>query len=484
MNEENRMYVPQREILLYGVANGGQTISYNTLTGYLTYFLVNIFNVDAKIVSSMLFIEGIWDALNDPLMGSVVDRTRTRWGKLVPYLRVVPLPLAVSTALLFSGPLFVGNRAPSDPVKVIYMIVTYFVWEFFYTVGDVPFWGLSTAISPSPLDRTRAITSARFISTFLGGIPGVTIPILLDVVNGGGLGGNLRVFFCMFAIISGTVGMVLFSLAGFFVKERIAQSNEEPSISDSFRAMFTNRVLRLLIFKELLSALGDIGGVFTTYYYLDVLGHASLTLLTGAPGVVVTVVSYTLIRKLKERFNNRQLSIMSMVAPSVMTSLKFLAAIGSGRYMKLAWMIPLSIVESMFNSFFAGVGSVVPTEMIGEAVDYMEWKTGKRTEGVSFSALTFVSKFKGAISRSVGTFLIPVIGYRTSNTGAIVIQTPTTKRNIFAMYTIVPSLLRLLGIIPLLFYDLVGEKRELMYHELTRRRAEVEKEPEEITSPN
>lgn len=471
MNGEKRSYVKNREFVLYGIANGGQCISYNTLTGYLTYFFVNIFNVDARIVSSMLFLEGIWDAINDPIMGTLVDKTRTRWGKLRPYLLAVPVPLALTTVLLFSGPLLVGDYASTDYRKVIYMIITYFAWEFMYTIGDVPFWGMSTAISPNPADRTKAISSARFISNIVGGIPGILIPIMIDLVSGGVIGSGLRTVFCIYSIITGCLGMGLFSLAGLFIKERVVQSDEQPSVLESLKSMFANKPLRILILKDLLSSLGGIAGVFSTYYFVDVLGSASISLVTGIPGTIVNFVSYLFIPFFKRFFDNKQLIIVSKLVPTAGVVLKFLVGIGSKRYAKMGVMVPMLMLEGVINSVFSGVNNVVPMEMIGETVDYAEWTTGQRTEGISFSAITFLGKFSGAMSRALGTFLIPLIGYKTSNTTSFVAQTEATKRNIFLMNSIVPALLGLIGLIPMLKYDLVGEKRERMLSELAERRA-------------
>jgi AraC-like DNA-binding protein len=116
-------------------------------------------------------------------MGSIVDKTRTRYGKLRPYLIFTPIPLGIVTVLFFGGPVFLGEV--SIAAKIVYMSVTYFVWEFFYTIGDIPFWGLSAAISPNPADRSRAITSARFISSVVGGLPGIVVPVCIDLCRNG-----------------------------------------------------------------------------------------------------------------------------------------------------------------------------------------------------------------------------------------------------------------------------------------------------------
>ncbi len=467
-------YVSPRENILYGVANGGQCMSYSYLCSYITYFFVNVFNIDPTIVSLMLFIEGIWDTINDPLMGSLVDKTRTRWGKFRPYLIGVPIPLAITTIALFAGPLIVGEGGSRAPEKIVYMIITYFLWEFFYTIGDVPFWSLSAALSPNPDDRTRAITSARFISGIVGGIPGIAMPILIDLSNHHVIGTSLRQLFFVMALITSIVGMSLFSLSGFCVKERVMQSPDEPSFKECLTGLYTNRPLRILILKEILGAFGGIGGTFGTYYFVDVLGVASVSLIMGIPSAILAFVSFLCLRLFKKYMNNKQMIIFARLYNFVISILKYL--IGLKHYTSLKVMIPLFMVADGLNAITSSIGAVVPMEMVGETSDYAEWTTGKRTEGISFSVMTFVGKFSNALSRSSGTFLLKIIGYRTSDTSAVVRQSAETKSKIWLMYALVPSLLGIIGVIPMFFYDLTGKKREKMYEELTERRLKLSKE--------
>ena len=459
----NRRYVGVKENLAYGVACGGQNMSYTFMASYLTYFFVNVFGIDPAIVATMLFIEGIWDAVNDPIMGSIVDKTRTRFGKLRPYLLVIPIPLAVVTMLLFAGPVLMAEATMG--AKVVYMVITYFVWEFLYTICDVPFWGMSAAISPNPADRTRAISSARFTASILGGLPGIVLPVLIDLINAGAVNVSLQKVFFVIGIVVSFVGMGLFSLAGICTRERVAQSLEEPSLLDSFKYLFQNKPLMLLILSNILGALGGINGIFQNYYFIDI------------PGTVIGFVAYLMIGPLKKRFNNKQISIWMSVICGVLPAITFV--LGYGNMKNMSVMVPLLMVQGALNALFNGVRMVIPTEMIGETVDYMEWKTGKRSEGMSFSILTFISKFTGAMSKSMGTGLLKAIGYVTSSTNAVVPQSMHTQRGIFAMYTIIPGLLGILGIIPLFFYDLVGEKQQKMLKELAERREKTEKQEEE-----
>lgn len=469
-----RRFVGTRETLVYGIANSGQVMTASLITGYLTYFYVNIFNIDPVIVASMLLFEGIWDAFNDPLMGSLVDKTRTRWGKFRPYLLGIPAPMALVSVVLLAGPLLINDPNPRSAVKIVFMFVTYTLWELLFTISDVPFWGMSAAISPSPEDRTRAIASASFLSRNLGGIPTTIMPIMMDLTKNGIVKTDLKQTFFITGSACAIIGMGLFFLAGIFTKERVAQSMEEPRLIDCFKSITKNGPLKLLIWHNLLGALGNIGGIFGQYYFIDVLGNASASLFVWMLGSVVTPVSYAFIGKVKERFNNKQIVIISKLFNDFIGILMFFLSIK--RYADIRFMLPMMSIRNALSAIFHGVGSVVPKEMIIDTVDYMEWKTGQRSEGMSFAVLTLVGKLNGALSRALGSLLISVIGYKTSHTSAIVPQTEAVKFRIFAMNSIVPTLLGLFAIIPILFYDLVGEKHERILRELTERRESLAKE--------
>lgn len=470
--QTDRTYVGVKETLIFGVANGGQSFGYSLLTSYLTYFFINVFHVNPNYVSGMLFVEGIWDTINDPLMGTIIDRTRTRWGKLKPYLKIVPYPLAICTILLYAGPLLINNPSPNAISKYLFVTVVYFLWEFFYTIGDVPFWGMSAAISPNPDDRSRVITSGRLISNIFGAIPGILIPIMLDISRNSGM--SMKVVFFILGLIAGTVGMGLFSLSGFGLKERAVQNSEEPTFRECIDQIIKNPPLRLIVLKEMLSAFANIGGIYSTYYYVDVLQNASASILTNVPSAIISLVAYVFVPIAKRYFNNKQLVIISPVFQSAVNAVTYFLGLRS--YTNPKVMLPLLTINNTLPAFFNGINGVVPMEMIGETVDYVEWTTGQRSEGVSFSVPTFVSKFSGAISRSLGTATLGLVGYKTSSESAIVPQTDITKRNIWFMFMFSPVILRVIGVIPMFFYDLVGDKRQRMLDDLAERRERLSKE--------
>ena len=471
-NKGDIRYVGVKETLLYGIANAGQCFGYNIIAGsYLSLFFTKVFGVPPAAVAAMMLFLGLWDTFNDPLMGTIVDKTRTRYGKLRPYLLIVPIPLGLATILLFAGPELLGDKV-TDVAKIIYMFVTYFFWELFYTLGDVPFWGMSAAISPSPSDRTRVISSARFISGILGGISTPILTVLMDLSNKGTIPLSLSQVFLLMSILSATYGMGLFSLAGFCTKERVVQTIKEPSVLDGFKALIKNKPLLLIVIGNVLSAISGIGSFFQAYYYSEVVQMNSLTIIITLPGTILGFITYLLIPKVKEKFDNRQIIFLNGFVRLVVGIIVFL--VGVTCFTNLWVVVPLLMVQNFLFSFFNTINAVIPTEMIGDTIDYMEWKTGERNEGVSFSVLTFVGKLTGSISGTLGNALLPVIGLSFVQVTAT--ETMTVKAYdytdtlIWGMFTLAPAVLGLLPLIPYIWYDLTGDKLKQVREEMAERR--------------
>ena len=471
---QEKRYVGVKETVLYGVANGGQVIGYNLVRMHLTFYLMTVFGVPSEAVMIMIFVLGIWDALNDPLMGTIVDRTRTRFGKLRPYLLFVPIPLGVATVLLFGGAEFLSG-VESTTVKIVYTWIIYFIWEFFYTIGDIPFWGMSAAISPSLRDRSDAITSARFISSIIGGLTGMLIPVFIDLSTEKIISWNLSQVFLFMGILAGTVGMLLFSFAGIFTRERVVQSSNEPKMLDCFKYMFKNKPLLLLVLSSVLGTVEGIGDLFAQYYYKLSLGIASLSILAAIPGTIMGFFSYLLIPWFEKRWSSKQIIIRVTVLKAVVTTVIFL--IGFNYYDNPHVIVPLLAIQGVFTSAICSIKAVVPTKMIGDTIDYMEWKTGERGEGMAFSLLTFISKLTGSFSTGIAAAIFPLIGLKEVNSEMQLVETAVNTRLwLWALVTMIPAVLNLLSLIPFIFYDLEGKKLEEIHVSVKEHREELSKE--------
>lgn len=164
--------------------------------------------------------------------------------------------------------------------------------------------------------------------------------------------------------------------------------------------------------------------------------------------------------------------MMNIIFNAVLGTAVFFCGLGFYRTNVIAISILLMIQNFLF-AFFQTVNNVIPTEMIGDTVDYMEWKTGKRNEGISFSVLTFVGKLTGSLSTSIGTALLPIIGLTFTKNSAgesVAVKGEHTDLWIWALFVLIPKLLGLLTLIPYIFYDLNGEKLKQIRSELKEKR--------------
>lgn len=468
VTKKEKRYVGVKETVLFGVANGGQSFGYTLVRMQMTFFLVTVFGIPPEAVSLMILIMGFWDAFNDPIMGAIVDKTRTRFGKLRPYLIFVPIPLGIITTLFFGGAEFLKD-VESVGMKIAYMCITYFLWEFVYTIGDIPFWGLSAAISPSPGDRSRAITSARFISSIISGISGPIISIFIDLQKSGTIGLDTRQLFLILGLVGGTIGMGLFSLSGFCTKERVVQPKEDPKLLDGFVYLFKNKPLQLLVAANILGIVGSIADTFTQYFYLFTLGKASYSIIAGIPGTIVGFGTYGFIQKLEKRWSPKQIIIRCEILKAIVSTAIFLA--GAKFYTNPIVIVPLMMLWGVFNSFASTIKMVIPTKMIGDTVDYMEWKTGDRGEGSSFSLLTFVGKLTGSLATAVSTAMIPLIGLQEVGHDLVLPENGpvNTRFLLWAIVTIIPAVLNLVSLIPYIFYKLDNNKLTEIHKELAVR---------------
>lgn len=155
-----------KDYLNYVAAGNGQNLSYALVVGYLNIFYTDILRVDPTIVGTMFLISKLIDAFTDILMGTVIDKTRTKWGKMRPYLLIAPIPLAIINTLLFVAPDI------SYAGRIAYMYVTYLLWDIAYTMSDVPYWSLASVLSPHHQERTKIVNFAR-----IGTGVGIVLPI-------------------------------------------------------------------------------------------------------------------------------------------------------------------------------------------------------------------------------------------------------------------------------------------------------------------
>ena len=210
-------YLTTKERISFTVAAFGRSGIYTLMSMFVLRFFTDAVGISSIAAGYIILAGRVFDAANDPLMGFIVDRTRSNWGKMRPYLLYSPIPIAITTILLFTAPDFQSMTA-----KVAYAAVTYILWGIAFTIQDVPFWGLSAVITPDENERTSFISTARLGSTAGGILPTLILPIFI-ADNAFGL---TKGFF-IGAVIFAVLGAALSSLAFFNTTERVEPVQKE-----------------------------------------------------------------------------------------------------------------------------------------------------------------------------------------------------------------------------------------------------------------
>lgn len=384
------------------------------------------------VVTTILAGAKVFDAVCDPLMGGIIDRTRTRWGKMRPYIAFSALPVAALTTLLFAVPDL------AEPAKIAFFGVCYVVWGLAYTACDVPYWGLIGSAFPEPSVRNRVIAAVRAFGAISLGLATLGMPWFAKFLSGGtatGTGWTLAVGIASFA------GMGLYSLAFFNTRERVREGAVERL---GFRALFTtlvhNRPLVLVLAGSVLGFGRYIvqagGAVFVVIAYGD---EEAFTLVGGAIIAGLVLASF-FSPALLRAFGSRPVMIGSTLVAVVVYVVMWVTGFAN------LWVL---VGNVFLTGLTLGVFAVVQTTMIADAVDHVEQATGVRNDGISFSMLTFVSKIMTALAVAVFGAFVVLAGYQAG-----VPVTLAMQQTAYAAITLVPALSCLVSLVPFARYRL------------------------------
>jgi GPH family glycoside/pentoside/hexuronide:cation symporter len=422
-------------------AGFGQNFVLTTVSTFLLLYLVQYANISTAgiaVVTGIITVAKIADAILDPVMGSIIDMTRTRWGKLRPYILFSALPVAVLSGLLFTVP------DTDEPLKLVYFGISYALWGLAYTVCDVPFWGLIGSAFVDPDARTRVIGSVRAFGAIALGLSTLGMPWIAKALSFGSAettssGWSLAVF------ITSILGMGVFLLA--FVNTRERQTTA-ASMRLTFRQLFStlvkNRALLMVLLGSILGFGRFIvqagGAVFVVIAY----GSEGTFTLVGAAIIAGMIISSFATPALLRRIDGRRLIVGSSLVAVALYLGMFFAGFEN---------LIVLIVFIFGTGLTLGIFLVVQATMIADSVDDVERRLGVRNDGISFATLTFVSKIMNAVALLVFGVFVVVAGYENGVT-----VTPAMQATVFASITLVPAVSCLVSIVPFLFYRLGGKK--------------------------
>lgn len=489
--KETKKYVPKKEVQAYAIAALGQGLVYSCMSSYITDYYMNVLTLNAFFVIFLMLLARVWDAINDPMMGMIMDRHTTKWGRMKPYPVATAIPIAVLTILMFVNPGF--DTENKSIWLYVFVSVVYVAWGMIYTASDVPFWSMPNVMTPNPKERGNLISYGKTVGG-IGSAVTVALPIIvgyfvadMDIETA-----NI-VKYAVMAVSMAVIGMPLFTLSSFKTKERIQIPNAEkkaPGEPSTLKRIFTCKPLMLVVLSGMLS----FGRYMLQAAAPHVARYSGFYLGSKAPETVeeinknisnVALViqvcaaigmfgAMLFLPKLYKKFEYKQIMIVSCIGGFIASC--FTLIIG-WTTKNLLICIPFMLISSIP----LGVINNVSFAMVCDCLDFMEWKTGFRNNGLGSACQSFVNKIGNAFATVmiIVMYLVVNIDVANLNVGsgdavANAINSLSSTQNfaMFSLVTIVPGISLLLCAIPLFFYDLTGEKKNKVFAELADLRKE------------
>ena len=426
------MKLTRSQSAAFGIGAVGKDMVYALSASYVMYFYQDILGLSATFVGLILMIARVFDALNDPFMGILVAKTRTRWGRFRPWLLSGTVLNAVVLYALFAAPNL------SETGLMVYFAIVYILWGTTYTMMDIPYWSMIPAVTSTPQDREGLSVVGRTCA----GVGSALIQVgTLLTVNALG-SGDERTGFGRIALIVAVIFVATEIVCCFKVKERDAGQMETPTIRQMFQALFRNdqamiTVLSILLINSSLYLTSNLAIYFFKY---DVSGagwmgnYTVFTTVGGVFQILGMMVLYTLLRK--------KLGNTSLFKVALGLAAAGYALILATCLLGLSSFLPLLCVCGALVFAANGILSVLTTVFLSSSVDYGQLKTGRREESVIFSMQTFVVKAASGVAvfiTGVGLDLIGLVG-DSSEEGEIVVQSAQTILGLRLLMTVLPIL--------------------------------------------
>ncbi|MBL9204438.1 MAG: MFS transporter [Opitutaceae bacterium] len=454
-----------REKLAYGCGDFASVLYWQTFMRYLPFFYTDVFGISAGALATMLLASRIWDGVNDPLIGMAADRTESRWGKFRPFILFGCVPFAIAGVLTFTTP----SLGPSG--KLVWAYLTYNALMMLYTTINIPYTAMLGVMTTTSVERTQ-LSSMKFIFAFSAGM--VVSATLLPLVGYLGQGNDQRGWQLAF-VIYGVVACVFFLITAFGTRERIKPApDKNTSVVRDLRYLLANQAWLLLTATTLTWILfvalrSSVSTHYFKYFIYDGRPDQPLTFLAqtftleglvstfNTLGQAASVAGVFLINFIAPKFPKKALFIV-LFAISILCTASY-------------YVLPAGQLGAIFSIEILGnlVGAPLPVllwAMYADTADYGEWKSGRRTTALVFSASTMSQKFGWALAAFFAFKLLSFVGFEAN-----VAPTGATKNSLVLLMSLIPAVLGVLSIVIFLFYPLSDRRMASINSDLESRRA-------------
>ncbi|WP_052158816.1 MFS transporter [Halobacillus sp. BBL2006] len=443
---DKREDIKTKEFASYFGYGFGQCISFGLVGSYILFFYTDILGISAAAASMIFLIARTWDAINDPMMASVMDTLHSKHGKFRPYLKYMPFFIAIITIVCF-----LPLDGLSSTAKILFAGGTYILWGMIYTVSDVPYWSLSTVMSQDAQQRTKLITFANMgVFAGIGLSPVVFIPLAEWLGQGDQGQGYLLA----------TVVLMAFALPimlnGFKnTKERVKPPKTKVKLSDAVRAVRANKPMFAVLVVFFCNVFMNITQALNVFFFTYNLGNASLMSIFGVISLV-SCVGFFVIPSLARRFKKKHL-LMTIVALDIAIRIVWFSV---GYSSVVVSFIFIAITMLLYTA----TGPLI-SSMLAETIEYTELKTGKRNEAVTFSGQTFTGKLSVAIAGGLTGVILTWINYAPNQE-----QSVATMDALFFVVALLPALGSLIRLIVMYFYSYTEDEYNDIVEKLEERK--------------
>ncbi|MDD6147016.1 MAG: glycoside-pentoside-hexuronide (GPH):cation symporter [Oscillospiraceae bacterium] len=469
-------YLTWKETLSYAMGRGAQGMNTGmTSSKYINFFLTNVLFKNLKdpmgVASKIRFFCGIFDAINDPIMGVIVDKTRTKNGQMRPYIKWAPIFVSIVMVLFFIG----SGDAPAW-LNITYTTLLFIGLDVTYTAFDIPMGALAFSITPNGIERTKLFGISSILRSIIGALPQVFVAAaaLLPYFNN-----HTPQAYLTSAIVSAVCIIILTRFTYKNTTERAEHREDAPSVKECFKLLFQNRPLLMLFLGNIFFILCKIPEQVSFYFISDLMFERKYNVFIDVikfPGFLLAgLLVPKIVEKLGKKADSRRFYQVCCLAAIVIHGLFALTTYGGlmGKESGTA----VSLFTAILVILFTGISTIpmefknlMQKEMEAETVDYVEWKSGTRVEGTMLSIMSFTGKIENTFSASLGLWILGKTGYVQHTEGSL-IQDSKTNWALFLMTTLVPALGYLLMLIPMHFYNITGESHRKMMEEIKERRA-------------
>ena len=491
---EQKKFVKKNEMTAFCVAGLGQGMIYALMSSYISDYYLNVLQLTPMFVLLLMLMARVWDAINDPLMGMIVDRSNLKSGKMLPFIRWALIPIAIVTLLMYLSP----NLGKTE--MMIYSAIVYVAWGMIYTIGDVSFWGLPNVMTPDSEERSSVISVSKIYNSIGSAVPEVLFLVVGLVfmswaknqeVTPDPLLLQKRKYLIM-AIVTVGLGIIMYSRACTGVKEHVKMPvrKRQPGEPSQLARVFKCKPLVLVLLMGILSSgryMVSAAAIHVARYSFYI-GPDLATLATEADRIAAIEGSISTVKtvfqissivglfgatlfmpKLMKKFDYKKLVIVTCLAgfaASIVTT------IVGWFTMNLYACIPFIVISCIP----LGVINTVTLAMIGDCLDYMELKTGFRDNALGAACQGFINKIGNAFATSGIVIMYMVIGLdpaqMLSSTAVVsALDMPADMRfAMFSLVSIVPGISMLLCALPMFFYKIAGKEKKDMVAALQAKR--------------